>query len=854
MAYNECIQTVRSAAPSLSAEEAGDLLSVVADIAEEKQADVAVADTSTAVREAVQRRVDDAARAALVEKRNAALNLQARLRLRRSVDGLIDAGRAAELPDMLEAITVGQPGDSQYKQSIERSARALEGQAHALFASELRKRGIDIKEGVHFLRKRNVAPLLLKEADKPGSTGNKLAQAVAEAMEETQSFMRRTANRYGADIGEIPGYLVKQGHDPDRMRSGAKTDADALTRWTDTILPLLDHDRTFGPGMDADGKREFLAAAYRNIVMGNPADMIADMSGKPPGFKGPGNFGKRLSQRRSLHFKQDGESTWLYLQEYGQKDVASAFTGGLHGASGAIAAMMHLGPNPKYMMDEAFDYARGRLHEQNDPATAAKLDERRNSAQALFEEVAGGAAALPSSFSARGKLARTVNWTRNLTGSALLGGASLAAVADLGTASARLSNIGVPFLEAHSNMLSSIFRGRGKGERREIAHSLGVGMEGLISTVQSRWMGNDAESGQGAFLVSSVLRVTGMQWMNDATKSAAVLTLSNFIARQAKTGFEDLPDQLRRELSAYGMDATSWDAIRKGIRNVEGREYIDPEAIPDEGAARLFREFTRGFADSAVLTPGARVTGLSRRLGRRGGVLTEMAHLFLHLKSFSISYFQEHLSRFYRQGDGMQWGYAAHLTLSALVYGYIASTLKDIVAGREPRPLNDPSKLPAIFADAWATGGGAGFYGDILFAMLDRKKIPGQGLLEMTAGPGIGAVQRVVNGAVDFAAGDTTGAANEAFRLMKTTMPGANIFYSRLPLDYFIFWPMAEYIRPGFAKRFEKRAAEERGHTFWSGPVEATSMAEYTRSGFEMRAVKEREYNSWSGPVEAIEQ
>ncbi len=821
MAIDHCVQTVRSAAPSLSPDEATDLLAVVADIAEEKRADQAVADTTTAVREAVQRKVEDAERAALIEKRNAALNAQVRVRLRQSINNLVDTGRAAELPDMLEAITVGQPGDSLYKESIERSARALEAQAHALFASELRKRGIEVKEAVKFMRSRNVASALLKEADEPGSSGNKMAQAVAEAMEETQDFMRKTANRYGADIGEMPGYLVKQGHDPDRMRRGAKTDAEALDRWTDFILPLLDHDRTFGPGMDLGRKRDFLAAAYKNIVMGNPADMIADMSGNPPGFKGPGNLGKRLSQRRSLHFNRDGDSTWRYMQEYGVKDIASAFTTGLHGASGATSAMMHLGPNPKYMLGEAFDYARDRLRDMNDPATAASLDKTRNSAEALFEEVAGGAAALPSSLSFQGKLARAVNWTRNLTGSALLGGTSLAAIADLGTASARLANIGVPFLEAHRNMMSSLIRGRGAGETREIAHSLGVGLEGLISTVQSRWMGSDAESGQGAFLVSGVLRLTGMQWLNDATKSAAALTLSNFVARRVNDSFDMLPDQLRREMTAYGIDGSAWEQIKRGARNVEGKEYIDVAAIDDTGAARRFREFAVGFADSAVLTPGVRVTGLSRRMGPRGGPLTEMAHLFLHLKSFSISYFQEHLSRVYRSGE-WQFGYAAHLTLSALVYGYIAGTLKDLAAGREPRSLDDPDQLPAIMGDAWLTGGGAGFYGDILFAMIDGKKLPGQGLLEMTGGPGIGVVQRAANIMGDLVEGDATGAATEASRIVKTVTPGANIFYSRLALDYFLYWPMAEYLRPGFARRVEKRAEEERGHQYWAGPVAAT--------------------------------
>lgn len=199
---------------------------------------------------------------------------------------------------------------------------------------------------------------------------------------------------------------------------------------------------------------------------------------------------------------------------------------------------------------------------------------------------------------------------------------------------------------------------------------------------------------------------------------------------------------------------------------------------------------------------------------------TEIGRLFLHLKSFSIGYFQEHLSRFYRGGDGLRIGYATHLTLSALVYGYIAGTLKDIASGREPRPLDNP----ATWADAWLTGGGAGFYGDILFTMIDDKKIPDVGLLESLAGPGLGLVFDTFDLGKELVDGDLTGAAVEAQRIAKTTVPGANIFYSKLVLDHMIWWPMADYIRPGFAERVEKRAKEERGHEYLPGlgPVAAT--------------------------------
>lgn len=808
MAFSDCIDTIRKSAPSLTDEEAQDLLEQVSTIVEQKRADARVDDLQGAVREAVSRMAEDAERAALIEKRNAALRVQTRLRQRGKIDALIRSGQTDRVGEYLESITVGIPGDSQFKESIERSARSLEAQAHALFESELRKKGTDTKEAIKFLRTKESTRLLIMEADNPGASGVKIAKDTAEAMEATQEYLRVRANEYGADIGKLPGYLVKQGHDGDKLTMAGKDE------WIDFILPLLDHDRTFGT---AD-KREFLGKAYENIILGKPADLVKDLSA-PPGFKGPGNMGKRLSQKRVLHFKKDGESAYVYLQRFGQKEAGSSFAFGVDGMSRAIAAMIHLGPNPEYMLRELIDYAGNSMRES--PRAVNALQSEATHVMRLYDEVSGKAGRLPSALEFGGKLARGTNWAKNITGSALLGGASIAALADAGTAAARLADIGVPFLEAHASVLSGLKRGRGEGETKRIANSLGVGLEGLITDVQSRWMGNDGASGQGSFLVGTVMRVTGMNWLTDSFKTAAALSLSNYIAKVSDVNFDALSPQLKREMEAYGIDANQWESIRNASTEVDGKAYIDPDGIQDETSLRKFREFMVGFVDSAVLTPGARTSSLMRlRGGERGSVLTEIAVLFTHLKSFSVTYFQEHLSRFYRQGDGIRFGYAAHLTLSALVYGYLASSIKDIFAGREPR---DPAN-PATWADAWLTGGGAGFYGDLVFALLDDKKIPGKGILENTAGPALGLVFRGADVASDLVEGDTRGAAVGVNRIAKTVIPGSNIFYTRWVTDYMIWWPMAEYIRPGFARRVEKRAKEDRGHEYLPnmGPIAAT--------------------------------
>lgn len=809
MAYADCIKSVRDAAPDLSDEEAQDLLGYVADIAEQKRQDNKVADLNAELTQLIEKRAADEERAALVEKRNAALSRLTRLRLRRQVTGLLNDGRAKDIPDYLESLTVGIAGDSPFKASVERSKRALEADAHRVFMKALKERGIARNDAIAMLRSRDASRVLYREADLPGSTGDKMAKGVAEAMEETQEYLRREANRTGADIGKVPGYLVKQAHNADRMTRAGKD------QWIDDILPLLDEDRTFGGPLSDKAKRDFLGAAFDNIILGRPADIVADLS-SPPGFKGPGNMGKRLSQRRSLHFRRDGESTWTYMQQYGTRDIGTAFEFGVDGMSRATAAMVHLGPNPEHMLRETLDFAKNQLRD-NIPVHK-EIENRETKILDLYREVVGtGGGMMPSASTFRGKLARFSNWTKNITGSAVLGGVTLASVGDAGIAASRLTKIGVPFLEAHASVIGGVVRGRGSGKTREIADSLGVGMEGLMSTIQARWMGNDGESGQGAFLVSSVMRVTGMNWLNDSFKTAVGLSLSNFVAKNADNAFDALPGDLTREMSAFGIDAAAWEKIRVAADEADGRPFINPDRIEDATAQRQFREFVVGFADSAILTPGARTQRITRFGGERGEFMTEVAVLFMHLKSFSMAYLNEIVSRMYRRDEGIQFGFAAHLTLSSFVYGYLAALLKDVAQGKEPR---DPSK-PATWADAWLTSGGAGFYGDMLFTLFDDKKIPGRGLFEGGGGPGLGLIFRGVNTVREIAEGDETGAAVSASRMAKSMIPGANVFYSRLAMDYLLWWQMAEYLNPGFARRYEQRVREDTGQEYFVRPVEA---------------------------------
>tara|TARA_R100001594_G_scaffold98849_1_gene133398 strand:- start:46 stop:2580 length:2535 start_codon:yes stop_codon:yes gene_type:complete len=822
MALDKCIKTVRDAAPDLTKEDALNLLEEVNDIVNNLKNEEKVVNLQEKVDEAIQKRVDDSIRDAAIKKRNAAINYRTRLAFITKLQNT----PTKELPRMLEAILAGEMGKSKYKLSIESTGRGLASMAIATFNKGVEARGVPRNVAIRFLRDKTNGKFLMQDVDylatkgnsdvasqiKP--SGNKTSLAIAESMEEANELLRKQANKSGADISRIIGRIVKQSHD------GIKIYKAGFEKWFNDISPLLDEDRTFGRPMSAEERYNFLSEVYDTIVSGKRNDIHANLD-EAPGFVGVANMGKRLSHSRSLHFKQDGESAWKYMNAYGYNHIGSVFANSLLSMSDSVAAMMHLGPNPRAMLKEFLQRAQNTARDAKDRDTLAKLtsDVMEKRLNALFDEISGVGNQLPKFGSGMSyHIARISNWLKNLSSSALLGGVPIASVGDIGTSGYRLNEIGENFFRAHLNSIGGLIPeavggkgGRRSGQAREIADSLGVGMDALTSSVQSRWIGNDVSDGQGASMVSWLMRVTGMNWMNDSLKTAAGLTLSNFIAKQSGKKFADLDVSLRSEMEAYGLGADDFKLMNSVVQDVDGVKYHDITAIDDIDARIRINGFFTGFVNSAILTPGARAK-MTLRFGERGTFGGEFSNLFFHLKSFSVTYGMEMLSRgFSKSNEGNRVGALISMILTSMAYGYLAATLKDLAKGKQP--VNIAEKPGQVMLLSLMHGGGLGFYGDLLYGFMESSSF-NKGLLETAGGPVIGQLASLPNIVKNIAEGDFDRAAQGGYRVAKSFLPGANIWYTRMAVDYLIFWQMSEYLNPGWARRFERRIREETGQEF----------------------------------------
>jgi hypothetical protein len=154
----------------------------------------------------------------------------------------------------------------------------------------------------------------------------------------------------------------------------------------------------------------------------------------------------------------------------------------------------------------------------------------------------------------------------------------------------------------------------------------------------------------------------------------------------------------------------------------------------------------------------------------------------------------------------------ARMVAYTTVAGYAAMTLKDLAKGKNPRdPLDWRTGLAAF-----QNGGGAGIYGDLLFSQVAERRYDAASALfgptyqDLLGSQGLaGVANRVIEGQDPSAA---------AVRLAQSNIPFANLFYTKLALDYAIFWNMQEMVNPGSLARTEREMEKRTGQTTFISP------------------------------------
>lgn len=642
---------------------------------------------------------------------------------------------------------------------------------------------------------------LSKENGKKGITGSKEAQKIAEIFHKYNEAMRVRQNRGGAEIDKLESFTISQSHDRLEMRR------QGYTAWRDSILPLLDQERTF-KGADAE---EFLQSSYEVLTTG--VSRKARDEGKLFDFKGPSNLAKKISKPRVLHFK-DADSAIAYREKFGKQDFFEGFLRGLEYSSRNIALLETFGTNPRAMFERMLDKTQSKY--RGDLKKVAKDSDLR-AINNFFDEIEG-LTLIPES----PKMAQVGSTIRALQSMSKLGGALISSFSDIPLKASELQFQGRGVLESYGITLGDIGRGLGNAERKRLGALIGVGMDGMAGNIAARFTAQDDLAGKLSKLQRLFFKFNGLQWWTDAQKLGTGLAMSNHLAGMKGKALDALDADTQRLFGNFGITKDDWDLIRQtAVKELDGREYITPDSIQyldglTQSQKDILEDKLRGYivdrVDYATVTPDARERAILNQGTRRGTVIGELARVMTQFKSFPVTVLSKVYGRMlYGKGKADVPALVQTAIMTTLM-GYVAMTGKDIAKGREPRPLDSAATWNAAFLQ----GGGAGLMGDFIMGEYNRF---GNTLSTTLAGPTAGTIDDMAR--IYSAIRDGDDAAAKSANFLINNAPFANLFYIRPVLNHMFIYQLQEAMNPGYLRRMERRIEKENNQKFFIKPSDA---------------------------------
>ena len=686
--------------------------------------------------------------------------------------------------------------------------------------------------------------LWLLEDDVPASlkTENKMVQKGAEIIRKHQRISMERINNVGGMMTEREGYIVRQTHDSFKIRKAG------YDKWKADIMDKLDIEKTFEGKTDTEID-SIMRDIYLDITTGKRTRMNED--GTIDMSYGNSSLSKKMSQHRTFEFK-DADTWFDYNKMYGTGSMLQTITGSMRQMAKTAALMETYGPTPmknfKRILDEltaenrkVMAGVKKKKPWHKNPVWSGGRIER---AWHLYHTVSGRVD-LPVD-SLLGKVMLNI---RKLQTMAKLGGVFLSQPSDLGFGAAFMSSVGKNYYASLANlmyntagnMIAKIMRLE-PNERTRFARSLGAGLEGMLGDVYLRYSAIDSDFAKNSKMIDWFYKMTGMSLWTDSAKQASILQFSNHLASYAGDNWKKLPRELTSYFERFGIDEAKWDLVRKSVREIEGRTYLDPKAISylgDEEILPLVKELypnakptawptlikeyrnsleqdvrTMYFdaMDTAIPTPGARERAVQTQGVKRGTFVGEALASFWQFKTFPHTIMSKVVPNLHRPGMPVSSAIMSYANMIAATttLGYVSLVLKDIAKGRTPRDVRK-HPLKSIIA-AFTQGGGAGLYGDFLFGTHSRF---GSGPLEALAGPTasmMGDVARLYIKARDqIVEGRGAHYASNITQLVTQNTPFINLFYTRAVFDYLILHGITERLSPGSVRRYKRSIKKEWG-------------------------------------------
>ena len=677
--------------------------------------------------------------------------------------------------------------------------------------------------------------------DKPITEKNKDIVELAKVIHEFSETIRLKYNNFGANIGKLPGWIVRQSHDPFQLRNAMdvlnlknnknikEINGSAernIAAWKGYIKPKLD-ERTF-EGVDAKDRDQFLTYVYNSLIRNE--HQIAEGAG---GHYGGKSITSKLNAKRVLHFKTADD--WFdYNSKFGGGNLRESLFAGFNYAGRNIGLMSTLGTNPKAGFEKIGRLVENNLIKKGQQGKAQKVGDYlkiQGRYERHFAEIDGSVNSI-NSFSG----ARWSGITRSILSMAKLGGAVVSALADVHLYGRELKYQGRTYLGGITEAMTRLGKIKNSKRKIEIAEQLGFMADNVIYDLAARYSTGDTLNKSFTKLQRTFFKLNLLQWWTNSLKEGAMLGMGNYVAKQRNIAFNNLDSKFKRLINHFGIDEKIWNTIRKmDVEKAEdGKEFFSVRQIDNlsdvtiKSLANLDKMSKRQidiFKDNlktkvsgmfldrstyAVIEPDARTRSFMKGGLHAGTIPGEAMRFMFQFKAFPLAILQKAMGReisSFRAGNYGEgfWGVVS-LIVGSGMFGYISMTAKDLIRGKSPK---DPTKKKTFF-NAMLQGGGLGIYGDFLFG----QSFSGLDILATAGGPAATEFAKAGNAFRYAFQGEFSKAGKAAYKSVVGNTPFLNLFYLKTAFDYAIGYQIMETLSPGHLRKMEKRMKKETGQEF----------------------------------------
>ena len=677
--------------------------------------------------------------------------------------------------------------------------------------------------------------------DKPITEKNKDIVELAKVIHEFSETIRLKYNNFGANISKLPGWIVRQSHDPFQLRNAMdvlnlknnknikEINGSAernIAAWKGYIKPKLD-ERTF-EGVDAKDRDQFLTYVYNSLIRNE--HQIAEGAG---GHYGGKSITSKLNAKRVLHFKTADD--WFdYNSKFGGGNLRESLFAGFNYAGRNIGLMSTLGTNPKAGFEKIGRLVENNLIKKGQQGKAQKVGDYlkiQGRYERHFAEIDGSVNSI-NSFSG----ARWSGITRSILSMAKLGGAVVSALADVHLYGRELKYQGRTYLGGITEAMTRLGKIKNSKRKIEIAEQLGFMADNVIYDLAARYSTGDTLNKSFTKLQRTFFKLNLLQWWTNSLKEGAMLGMGNYVAKQRNIAFNNLDSKFKRLINHFGIDEKIWNTIRKmDVEKAEdGKEFFSVRQIDNlsddtiKSLANLDKMSKRQidiFKDNlktkvsgmfldrstyAVIEPDARTRSFMKGGLHAGTIPGEAMRFMFQFKAFPLAILQKAMGReisSFRAGNYGEgfWGVVS-LIVGSGMFGYISMTAKDLIRGKSPK---DPTKKKTFF-NAMLQGGGLGIYGDFLFG----QSFSGLDILATAGGPAATEFAKAGNAFRYAFQGEFSKAGKAAYKSVVGNTPFLNLFYLKTAFDYAIGYQIMETLSPGHLRKMEKRMKKETGQEF----------------------------------------